>query len=119
MCEIWKEIEGFDGYFVSSTGHVRNGEDLVKEYRSSNRIQVGLKGKDGWRRYDIGRLVAKAFLPNPYDLNTVVHKDGDYHNNDVNNLEWRSRSASPKIAKRRVPYTGVLKEYENDRKRAV
>lgn len=119
MCEIWKEIEGFDGYFVSSKGRVKNSKGLLKEGKSINRIQVGLKGKDGWKRYDIGRLVAKAFLPNPYDLNTVVHKDGDYHNNDVSNLEWRSRSASPKIATRRVSYTGVLKEYENYRKRAV
>ena len=119
MCEVWKEIEGYGGYFVSNKGHVKNDKGLVTEYKSTNRIQVGVKGKDGWRRYDVGRLVAKAFLPNPYNLNTVIHKDGDYHNNNVDNLEWCSRSACPRIANRRTLTYGEVKEISNSRKRAV
>lgn len=119
MCEIWKEVEGFDGYFVSSAGRVKNAYGIVNEHRTANRAQIGMKKDGKWGRYDVSRLVAKAFLPNPYNLNTVTHRDGDYHNNRVDNLKWCSRSECPKIVKRRKPVLGVAKEDANYRKRAV
>jgi hypothetical protein len=36
----------------------------------------------------VHRLVAKSFLPNPYDYPEVNHKDENKLNNCVDNLEW-------------------------------
>jgi HNH endonuclease/NUMOD4 motif len=36
----------------------------------------------------IHNIVAEAFLPNPLKYTCVKHKDGNYSNNNVSNLEW-------------------------------
>lgn len=40
------------------------------------------------RRFLIHRLVGQAFLPNPYNLPQINHKDEDPSNNRADNLEW-------------------------------
>jgi len=43
--------------------------------------------------YPVHRLVARVFLPETYKEGlTVNHKDGNRFNNNVNNLEWCTRS---------------------------
>lgn len=49
---------------------------------------------DGFRRTskNIHRLVAENFIPNPFNLYTVNHINGDKLDNNVSNLEWMSLS---------------------------
>lgn len=91
--EIWKDIEGYEGnYKISNCGRVKSlnyrhtkKEKILKPHlNTSNYLQVELKGKP----FQIHRLVAKAFIPNPDNLPQVNHKDENTVRNDVDNLEW-------------------------------
>lgn len=50
-------------------------------------LKVRLKS----RRVLLHRLLAEEFIPNPNNLDTVNHKDGNKLNNSLDNLEWLSR----------------------------
>ena len=91
--ETWKNIEGFDGYQISSLGRVKSvkfGKERILKPRKNNcgYLRVGLceDGKQEW--YLVHRLVANAFIPNSNNLPEVNHIDKDRTNNKVDNLEW-------------------------------
>lgn len=103
MEERWKDIQGFEGrYQVSDKGRVKSLErvtqlngrvrtepEKIMAYTLRSGYPTLILRKDG-KRYSrqIHRLVAEAFLPNPYNLPIVNHKDFTRDNNDVTNLEW-------------------------------
>lgn len=106
--EIWKDIEGYEGlYQVSNLGNVRGLDRIVKRgngnYRVKGRIlpihtneyrnktlHVSLYRENKLCTAKIHRLVATAFIPNPFGFESVRHKDGNRENNSVENLEWYS-----------------------------
>lgn len=107
--EIWKDIEGFEGYYqVSNTGKVKSlkryvdndfcldGKHVVEErilkpalVQGYPTVGLAKNGKCHMRR--IHRLVAQAFIPNPENKATVNHIDGDHANANVSNLEWATQ----------------------------
>ena len=103
MIEEWRDIEGFDGFYqVSNTGKVRSkGRDHCREegkwflralhtnHDGYYKVRLVAQGKDVTCR--VHTLVANAFIPNPNNLETVNHKDGNKTNNNVDNLEWADR----------------------------
>lgn len=104
--ELWLPVCGFENsYEVSFLGRVRSLDRKVFSGYASNgtkrfrlakgRVLKPLLNSDGYLRVMFGRknkkihrLVAAAFLRNPKNLPCVNHKDGDKHNNKVENLEW-------------------------------
>lgn len=99
--EIWKDIEGFEGkYQISTYGNIRSfskwkhGAYLKFGKTGTGYYQVNLV-KDGRNKIvssRVHRLVASTFIPNPENLPEVNHIDGNKLNNNVDNLEWVSRS---------------------------
>ena len=85
-------IYGYEGkYSVTKKGevwsHVRNiflKQDLRGNYYA---VKLGKFGK----KLSVHRIVATAFIPNPFNKPEVNHKDGDKFNNKSSNLEWSTR----------------------------
>ena len=95
--EIWKEIQGYEGlYAVSSKGNVRNirtGRLLGGGYYGNGYPFVILyKANSKPKQINVHRLVALAFIPNPYNLPYINHKNEIKDDNEVSNLEWCSAS---------------------------
>ena len=115
MKEIWKDIEGYEGYQVSNLGMVRSLDRIdsnnhplkgaiLKPYISnSGYLLVGLYKQHKRDRKLLHRLVAEAFIPNPDNkpeidhINTIktdntvwLNEDGSV-NYEKTNLRWTTR----------------------------
>ena len=109
MKEIWKPIIGYENlYEVSNLGNIRSIDRMVSRVdRWGNKGSVLIKGillvpvkmKSGYlqvslckngtsKRFLIHRIVASAFIENPYNKETVNHKNEIKADNRVENLEW-------------------------------
>lgn len=99
--EIWKDIKGFEGFYqISNIGRVKSLRrfnakgNLLKEKVIHSGINAwGYKvitlHKNCYRKSIlIHRLVAEAFIDNPYNKSQVNHKSGDKQDNRITNLEW-------------------------------
>lgn len=113
MEEQWKDIEGYEGYYqVSNLGRVKSLDRYIDNKGRRQFIRgVNLKpGKDrGGYSYVIlqknskktillHKLVAQAFLTNPYNKPQINHIDGNKQNNCVDNLEYCTPSENVRHA---------------------
>lgn len=95
--EIWKDVAGYEGlYQVSNFGRVKS---LNYNHKKETRIMKDASNLLGYHFVNlckagtkkiayIHRLVALAFIPNPYNLPIINHKDCNPGNNTASNLEW-------------------------------
>ena len=92
--EKWATIKDFPNYEISDLGVVKNTiTDQVlstKEDRGYTRVALYNNGSKYYKQ--IHRLVAEAYIENPFDKKEVNHIDGNKHNNSYHNLEWCTRS---------------------------
>lgn len=93
--EVWKDIKGYEGlYQVSNTGKVksvRRNKILKKRLTFDGYVKATLTVDRKAVDKRVHRLVAEAFIANPYNKPTVNHIDGNKENNNVDNLEWSDR----------------------------
>ena len=108
MKEIWKDIKDFEGlYQVSNLGKVKRIKSIIvdisqggvrtreiperllkQSFVGCGYCSVMLSKKGKVRRFNVHRLVAEAFIPNPSNLPEINHKDENKTNNREDNLEW-------------------------------
>jgi hypothetical protein len=88
--EKWKAVKSFDNYKISNLGNVysiKNNKILQLNVNKSGWKTVSLiNGRQTTRK--VHRLVAEAFIPNPYHYHYVEHIDGNRENNAETNLKW-------------------------------
>lgn len=86
---MWKQIRNYN-YEIDENGNVRN----IK----TGAFRKSFKRKDGYIgiqlyigkviNFQLHRLIAEAFIPNPESKSYVNHKDSNRSNNSLENLEW-------------------------------
>ena len=131
--EQWKPIAGFEEYQVSSFGNVKSAERLVwngkgyvhkpemilKQARSHKGYPiVYLSHNNRQKTVPVHRLVASAFIPNPFGKPQVNHINGDKCDNRIKNLECRHLFAEKSFVdtskeKREYFENGLMKEVPN------
>jgi hypothetical protein len=93
MEEIWKPIEEFPNYHISSFGNIKNitTNKLLKKCLKGGYYNICLVNNNGRKSCKIHRLVALAFITNNENKPEVNHKDKNKLNNHIDNLEWNTR----------------------------
>lgn len=103
--EMWKTIEGYPDYEVSTYGRVRSiSRTIVVDGHERNyvsrvlrqnicsrgfaNVTMSVEGHRVSKR--VHRLVANAFIPRIEGKSQVLHRNGDPSNNSVGNLRWVS-----------------------------
>lgn len=91
--EIWKVIKKNPHYEVSNFGNVRKKKDhtllKLKDESARSNVRVWLLyGRRRKKLLSVHRLVAEAFLDNPFNYHFVIRKDGNYKNNRADNLKY-------------------------------
>lgn len=127
--EEWKIISADNKFVISNFGRVKriktqSGNDTEKLLLASktNKKNPYRKILLSGKMFYVHRLVAEAFIPNPYNLPQVNHKDGNKANNNSDNLEWVNRRENALHAYRelRITPSGIGRYGENsNRHRAI
>ena len=135
MEEIWKDVEGYEGYYqISNLGnirsldrvitrsdgvtHLRKGRAMAKRISSDGYIIAKLSMNGKSKSIGVHILVARHFIPNPDNCPEVNHKDCNRKNNSVGNLEWCTHQQNVKYSADLGHYKGRNGElnpnYKND-----
>lgn len=104
-----KEVKGYEGFYsCTDKGEIyglpiniirKNGRKYISNKRkinpsinSTGYYVVSLRKNGVQKTEKVHRLIAKTFLNNILNKSDVNHKDGNKLNNNIDNLEWCTKS---------------------------
>ena len=124
--ELWKEIPGFNGfYLVSSYGRIYSNKsnNFLKAYEKNSYIYVSFRHDGKGHHKRLNRLVANAFIPNPKQKPQVNHEKGNKYDNSVGNLSWvtakENTDHAKKLGLRYTPKRYVVKTIKTGKTRTA
>lgn len=86
-----KQIPNFENYLIDENGNVYStlSSKYIKAHlHRDGYLRIGLYNNGARKEFQVHRLVALTYIPNPQNLPQVNHKDENKLNNNVENLEW-------------------------------
>lgn len=123
------DLEGFvnmespyDCYYINGKGEIyslHKGQ-IIRSYMHQNGyclyISLACDANDTTHTFSVSLLVAKYFnLPKMEGKSLLWHKDGNYSNNHIDNLQWVDKDELKKyrvIELKKTILTGELKDFE-------
>ena len=110
--EVWRSIENYDNYAVSSFGKVKNvitGRMLKAADNKDGYLRINLFDDGVMKTFTVHRLVANAFINNPDDKECVDHKNNNRTNNHISNLRWATNKENSQNSKLSIKNTSKVK----------
>lgn len=91
--EKWRKIRSYSKYEINRNGEVRNvdtHEAIEPTIDRKGNLVVSLVNMNGIKHaYRIDELLTETYVTDrPNEFYIVKHKDGNFENMDVENLEW-------------------------------
>jgi hypothetical protein len=88
-----KSLEGFPNYYFTKCGQIYSikHQIMIKpdtDLLNKHSHHISLYNENGNNTYILHRIIAQAWIPNPFNLPVVKHRDGDMQNNHSDNLYW-------------------------------
>ncbi len=110
--EIWKSIDGYANYEVSSFGRVRqaDSERILKPFiRTDGYHEIGLTKNKKRKKCYVHRLVANEFIDNINNKQNVDHINHDKGNNCVENLRWATNKQNQRNVSKQKNTSSIYK----------
>lgn len=85
-----KPIPGWSECYITPDGEVFRVHKIAPYKTSTGYLHIKVMISGEVLGDYVHRLMAKTFIPNPCNLKTIDHIDGDKQNNRTNNLRWMS-----------------------------